>query len=160
MSGQASGQASEPAEKQKLGIETLTSMLLLVSAVAGLVLLQSQIDVFNLGEPGPDARSFPRFVLALLGGALLLRLLAHRGKSDSPVGPARNMAQVTLVAVAMIAAVAMLTPVGFFPSAVLVGIVTTLVLGARRPFLDIGLIVILSAIVTFGARMGLGIPLP
>jgi hypothetical protein len=146
--------------KSLAGMQTLTSSLLLVSAVAGLIMLKSQIEVFRLGEKGPDARTVPALVLGTLVCATLLRLALNRGREENRIGPFLGLVRVLAVASAALVATALMPQVGFFLSAALVGIVTVLAFGGRRIILDLGLTVVLSAVVTYGARHGLNIPLP
>ncbi|NVK40472.1 MAG: tripartite tricarboxylate transporter TctB family protein [Oceanospirillaceae bacterium] len=142
------------------GIQTLTSSLLLVSAIAGLSLLESQIQVFSFGDTGIDARFFPRIVLGLLVLAVLIRLFVHRKTPDMPLGYVSSWLRVGLAAAAVTLGLFLMPSIGFLASAALSGFVTALAFGERRLMFSVGLPLAVAAIVSFGAREGLNIPLP
>lgn len=153
-------QAERRTGGRRPGIGTLTSTLLLVGALAGLGLLHGQVKVFTLGEQGLDARSFPRWALGALAIAAALRLVAGLRRADTPIGPPWALARAGAIAVAMAVALALMPRLGFFAGALVTGATTSLAFGERRWLLDLGIVVVLSAVVTFGARWLLGIPLP
>lgn len=138
------------------GFRTLT--VLLAAAAWGLVSLDSQIEIFGFGASGPDARSFPRVALWLLAAVAALRLILCLRTEDTPLGLSRLGRVLTLTA-SCAAALWAIPHIGFFFGAAGVGIVVALVLGERRPLL-LGLPLVIAAVVTFGGRYGLSIPLP
>ena len=142
------------------GIETVTAALILGAAVAGLALLHGQVEVFTLGEQGLDARSFPRWVLVALAVASAVRLLTGLRRADTPIGAPLAWARAAAIALSMAIGLAVMPRFGFFVGALIVGVTTSFAFGERRWLLGVGIVVVLSAAVTFGARWLLGIPLP
>ena len=141
------------------GFRTLTAGLLLAAAVWGLYNLESQIQVFGFGASGPDARSFPRLALWLLAAVVALRLVLSLRSEDIPLGNPVRLGRVLAVTASSAAALWVMPQVGFFFGAAGAGIVVALTLGERRPLLLV-LPLIVAAVVTFGGRHGLSIPLP
>jgi hypothetical protein len=144
----------------RFGMQTLASGLLLAGSVIGLLILDSQTPIFSFESHWPDARTFPMFALAFLAVATCARLILNFRKAEDPIGPARRVVRVMAVTVAMIVALAALPWIGFFASASIAAIATALALGERRLVYSLGLTLAVAAIVTFGARYGLSIPLP
>ncbi len=142
------------------GIQTLASSLVLVGAIAGLSLLESQIEVFSFGDTGIDARFFPRIVLGLLVLAVLIRLFVHRRTPDMPLGYVSSWLRVGLAVVAVTLGLILMTSIGFLAGAALSGFVTALAFGERRLIFSVGLPLAVAALVVLGAREGLNIPLP
>jgi len=142
------------------GIRTLTCALLLAGAAAGLVLLEAQVPVWNLGGAGPTARTLPRVALALLAAALLLRLVVGLFGTDRPVGSIRDWSPVFLVVIATVAALALMPLAGFIPCAAGLGIIIALAYGERKPVFSIGLPVLAALAIGLGAEHVLNIPLP
>ena len=141
------------------GFRTLTAGLLLAAAVWGLYNLESQIQVFGFGASGPDARSFPRLALWLLAAVVALRLVLSLRSEDIPLGNPVRLGRVLAVTASSAVALWAMPQVGFFFGAAGAGIVVALMLGERRPLLLV-LPLIVAAVVTFGGRHGLSIPLP
>jgi len=141
------------------GFRTLTAGLLLTAALWAVFALNSQIQVFGFGDAGPDARSFPRLVLWLLAGAVALRLILSLRIEDAPLGDMSRLGRVLAVTASTALALWAMRQFGFFAGAAGAGFVVAIVLGERRPLL-LGLPLIVAAIVAYGGRHGLSIPLP
>ncbi|WP_417211165.1 tripartite tricarboxylate transporter TctB family protein [Antarctobacter sp.] len=141
------------------GFFSVTGSLILAAALSALYLLDSQIEVFGFGDAGPDARSFPRAALWLLAGTVALRLVMRLRTQDTPLQPPRRLGRVLAVTACTGAALLAMPQFGFFAGAAGAGIVVALVLGERRPLM-LCLPVIVAAIVAYGGRHGLNIPLP
>lgn len=142
------------------GFRTLTCLVLLAGSLAGLYLLDRQIEVFGFGAQGPDARTLPRIVLWVLTAALLARLAVSWRTPDVYAGPPRRVLRVLIVIATTITALWLMPRFGFFPGAVVAGISVTLSLGERRLLLVVGVPLILATAVFLGGRNGLNIPLP
>lgn len=142
------------------GMPALTSILLLVGALAGLYVADTQIQVFGFGNQWPDARTVPMAVLGLLAVATALRIVLNLNSVELPVGPARSHGRVALVVLSSAAALWSMTYFGFLPGAVFVAFVSTLALGERRPVFVIGLPLVVAFAVYYGGRYGLNVPLP
>lgn len=141
------------------GFRTLTAGLLLAAAAWGLYSLDSQIQVFGFGAAGPDARSFPRVALWLLAAVAALRLVLGLRAEDTPLGNRARLGRVLAVTASCAVALWAMPQTRFFIGAAGAGIVVALVLGERRPLL-LGLPLVVAAVVVYGARHGLRIPLP
>jgi hypothetical protein len=141
------------------GFRLLTTGLLLAAALGAIAVLDQQIEVFGFGDIGPDARSFPRVVLWLLAAVLALRLILNLRSPDTPLGSPVRLGRVLAVLACTAAALWLMPRFGFFIGAAGAGIVVALVLGEKRP-LPMILPVLIAAIVAYGGRHGLGIPLP
>lgn len=148
------GGASRP------GFRALTNGVLLACALGALVLLNTQIEVFSLGDDGPDARSFPKVVLWALVAAVLVRLVTNFRRADIPFGPLVCFGRILGVTLCTCAALWLMPRFGFFAGATLAGIAVALALGERRLMAMVGLPLIVAAIATFGGQYMLGIPLP
>lgn len=142
------------------GFRALTGGILLVGALGALYVLNAQIQVFSLGDAGPSARSFPRWALWVLAAAVLLRLVLSLRVPEIHFGPLRRSGRVLIVTLSTAAALWTMPQFGFFVGAAVAGIVATLAMGERRPLLLIGLPLLVAALVGYGARHGLSIPLP
>lgn len=142
------------------GFRTATGTVLLIGSLAALFVLETQIQVFGFGDSGPDARSFPRMVLWALAVVMVGRLLVSFREKDAPLGPPRRLARVLVLLAITAIALWSMARFGFFPGAALAGITATITLGERRPFFAIGLPVLVAAIVAYGGRHVLSIPLP
>src|SRR3546814_12452688 len=53
-------------QRAHVGLQTITCTLLLLASLVGLTIVKSQVQIFSLGEQGPDARTFPILALGLL----------------------------------------------------------------------------------------------
>ena len=142
------------------GFRTLTGTVLLTGALAAIFTLDAQIQIFGFGDSGPDARSFPRLVLWALAGVVALRLILSVRAAEAPLGPRHRIGRVLGLIFVTGLALWSMPRFGFFPGAALAGIATTVALGERRPLLVMGLPVLVAAIVAYGGRHGLTIPLP
>lgn len=143
-----------------IGTQTLTSSLLLVGAIAGLVLLKSQVPVFGFDDTGPTARFFPRIVLGLLALIVLTRLILNRRRPDEPLGPVSGWIRVAATAIAIAVGLGLMPTIGFFAGAAMAGFATALAFGERRLLFSAGLTLAVAASVTYFARDWLNIPLP
>ena len=141
------------------GFGTLTAGLLLVTTVGAIAALDSQIEVFGFGDAGPDARSFPRAALWLLAAVLALRLARNLRVQDATFGGMSRLGRALAVAATSAVALWAMPLVGFLVAASGLGIVVALLLGERRIVL-LALPVAVAALVTYGGRHGLNIPLP
>jgi len=141
------------------GFRTLTTGLLLAAALGALAVLNSQIEVFGFDNTGPDARTFPRAALWLLAAVLALRLILSLRAADAPLGGISRLGRVLAVSASTAAALLAIPHLGFFAGAAGTGVVVAIVLGEKRP-LPLILPVLIAAIVAYGGRHGLGIPLP
>jgi hypothetical protein len=141
------------------GFRTLTAGLLLAAALWAILDLNNQIEVFGFGDAGPDARSFPRVALWLLATVLAFRLILSLFAQDAPLGGMARLGRVLAVTASAAAALWAMPHLGFFAGAAGAGVVVAIVLGERRPLL-LGLPLIVAAIVAYGGRHGLSIPLP
>lgn len=153
---------SEPGRTRRpfTGAESLTSGLLLVGAVVALAQIGTQIEVVGFDEVGPTARTVPRLALGILVFAVASRLVLNRHRNEHPIGPLGDLSRVLAVAMATLAAILLMPSLGFVPGAALVGIITAVAFGERRWVLALILNVGLAALVGYGARYGLKIPLP
>ncbi|WP_342595941.1 tripartite tricarboxylate transporter TctB family protein [Salinicola lusitanus] len=153
-------ESSQENADRRVGVQTLITSGLLLVALAGLFTLSSQVTVFDFGDSGPDARFFPRLVLALLALMAGLRLWRHRHALETALGSARDWSR-TLFAVVLIGvAIAAMNLVGFLASAAMVGILLSWLLGERRLSLSVVLPLVVAALVTLSARQLLNLPLP
>ena len=141
------------------GFGTLTAGLLLVTTIGAIAALDSQIEVFGFGDAGPDARSFPRAALWLLAAVLTLRLIRNLRVPDAAFGGPSRLGRAMAVAVGTAVALWAMPQVGFLIGASGLGILVALLLGERRILL-LALPVAVAALVTYGGRHGLNIPLP
>ncbi|MFV0662784.1 tripartite tricarboxylate transporter TctB family protein [Denitromonas sp.] len=140
--------------------QALTCGILLVGALGALYVLNAQIQVFGFGDAGPSARSFPRVALWVLAAAVVIRLAQSLRRPDVAFGSLRQIGGVLIVTLSTAAALWSMPRFGFFGGAAVAGIVATLAMGERRPSLLIGLPLLVAAIVAYGGRHGLSIPLP
>src|SRR3546814_18644862 len=76
-------------QRAHVGLQTITCTLLLLASLVGLTIVKSQVQIFSLGEQGPDARTFPILALGLLALAAFSRIVVNRRRTDVSVGPAR-----------------------------------------------------------------------
>lgn len=141
------------------GFRTLTAGLLLAATLWAVFALDSQIQIFGFGDAGPDARSFPRVALWLLAAVVALRLILSLRTEDASLGGTLRLRRVLAVVASTAAALWAMPQFGFFAGAASAGIVVAIILGERRPML-LGLPVIVAAVVAYGGRHGLSIPLP
>lgn len=141
------------------GVRTLTAGFVLAAAMGALYTLESQIEVFGFGAAGPDARSFPSAALWLLAMVATLRMVLSLRTEDAPLGSPARLGRVLAATASCAVALWAMPQVGFFVGAAGTGIVVTLVLGERRP-LVLALPLIVAAVVAYGGRHGLSIPLP
>ncbi|WP_425072117.1 tripartite tricarboxylate transporter TctB family protein [Sagittula sp. S175] len=153
MSSETGGGLSRP------GFRLLTTGLLLAAALGAIAVLDRQIEVFGFGDSGPDARSFPRLAFWLLAAVLALRLVLTLRAGDSPLGRPVRLGRVAAVAVFVAASLWVMPVTGFFVAAAGTGVAVALVLGERRP-LPLIVPVLAAALVAYGGRHGLNIPLP
>jgi len=144
----------------RIGIQTLTSGLLLVGAVVALAVLDKQIQIYGLSTQWPNARTFPMLILGVLALAVLVRLGLNWKQIEAPIGPVSQMARVVALMLAIGTAVAIMPYWGFFSGAIVAAVGTSLALNERRLVMSLGLSLVLAIIVTYGARHGLSIPLP
>ncbi|NVJ93116.1 MAG: tripartite tricarboxylate transporter TctB family protein [Methylocystaceae bacterium] len=144
----------------RIGIQSLTSVILLVSAICALAIVDTQIQVFSLDDEWPNARSFPVLVLGVLTLTILFRLALNWKCEEGPIGPSQQMIRVIALLLTTACALVCIHYMGFLVGVALSAIVTSFALGERRIALTFGLGIILALIVTFGAREGLSIPLP
>lgn len=158
MSAKLSGGAA--ASPRRFGLQSMAVTFLLLLALVGLLTLQSQVLVFDFGDSGPDARFFPRLVLGLLALACGLRLWVRRGSLEDAPGSLLDWARVLLIGLLIAAAVLFMDALGFLLCAAAVGVLLAWVLGERRLLLGLLLPLAVAALVTFGARYALNIPLP
>jgi hypothetical protein len=141
------------------GFRLLTTGLMLAAALGAIAVLDQQIEIFGFGDSGPDARSFPRMALWLLAAVLALRLILGLRQADAPLGRPVRLGRVLAVAAATALALWLMPRAGFFVGAAGAGIVVALVLGEKRlPALILPFFI--AAIVAYGGRHGLNIPLP
>lgn len=158
MSAKLSGGAS--AKPCRFGLQSLATLVILLLALAGLLVLQSQVLVFDFGDSGPDARFFPRLILALLVLAAGLRLWLRRSSVEDAPGPVVHWGRVLLIGLLIAGAVLAMDALGFLLCAAAVGVLLAWVLGERRLLLGVLLPLVVAVLVTFGARYALNIPLP
>ncbi|SPF81754.1 hypothetical protein [Pseudoprimorskyibacter insulae] len=149
---------ASPAKPHRFGASTLTSLGLLVGAIAGLLLLEAQVPLWGFGSNGPDARSFPRVALIVLAGLAGLRLGLGLWRGGAGLGA--GWFRAGLVTAALIAGLWAMPMLGFIPCAAGLGIVTALAFGERKPLALIAVPLIAAAIVGLGARFILAVPLP
>lgn len=147
-------------QKHRFGLPSLASVAILLVALGGLASLQAQVLVFDFGDSGPDARFFPRLVLALLAVAAALRLWLRRAELEEAPGAALDWARVLLVGLLVGGAVLAMDALGFLLCSAAVGIALAWLLGERRLALGLLLPLAVAVLVTLGARHALNIPLP
>lgn len=157
MSGATNGKA---APKRRFGLASLATLAILLVALGGLASLPAQVLVFDFGDSGPDARFFPRLVLALLALAAALRLWLRRAELEEAPGAALDWARVLLIGLLIGGAVLVMDALGFLLCSAAVGIVLAWLLGERRLVLGLLLPLAVAVLVTLGARHALNIPLP
>lgn len=157
MSGATNGNV---AQKRRFGLASLATLAILLVALGGLASLQAQVLVFDFGDSGPDARFFPRLVLALLALAAALRLWLRRAEPEEAPGAALDWARVLLIGLLIGGAVLAMDALGFLLCSAAVGIVLAWLLGERRLVLGLLLPLAVAVLVTLGARHALNIPLP
>jgi len=157
MSGASNGNT---AHKRRFGLPSLATFAILLVALGGLASLQAQVLVFDFGDSGPDARFFPRLVLALLALAAALRLWLRRAELEEAPGAALDWARVLLIGLLIGGAVLAIDALGFLLCSAAVGIVLAWLLGERRLVLGLLLPLAVAVLVTLGARHALNIPLP
>lgn len=153
-------ESSQESADRRAGLQTLITSGLLLVALAGLFTLSSQVTVFDFGDSGPDARFFPRLVLALLALMAGLRLWRHRHAVETALGSARDWRRTLFVVVLVGVAIAAMNLIGFLASAAVVGILISWLLGERRLLLSVVLPLIVAVLVTLCARQLLNLPLP
>src|SRR3546814_13491314 len=78
-------------QRAHVGLQTITCTLLLLASLVGLTIVKSQVQIFSLGEQGPDARTFPILALGLLALAAFSRIVVNRRRTDVSVGPASSL---------------------------------------------------------------------
>ncbi|WFF42026.1 tripartite tricarboxylate transporter TctB family protein [Salinicola endophyticus] len=142
------------------GLQTLICSAILGLAACGLLTLQAQVTVFDFGDPGPDARFFPRLVLWLLILVAALRLWRHRRTPDSALGAAAGWARALAAMLLVAAAIAAMNTLGFIVSVAAVGIVLAWLLGERRLRFSVLLPLVVALAIAWVARHGLHLPLP
>ncbi|WP_277373480.1 tripartite tricarboxylate transporter TctB family protein [Pseudomonas sp. AA-38] len=158
MSAKLSGGAS--AKPCRFGQQSLATLVILLLALAGLLALQSQVLVFDFGDSGPDARFFPRLILALLVLVTGLRLWLRRADLEEAPGAVLDWGRVLLIGLLIAVAVLLMDALGFLLCATAVGVLLAWVLGERRLLFGLLLPLAVAVLVAFGARYALNIPLP
>ncbi|CAM0554910.1 hypothetical protein EHLJMEHL_00498 [Vreelandella titanicae] len=151
---------TKQAALRRHGLETLITAGLLALAIAGLLLLPSQVTVFDFGDGGPDARFFPRLVLSLLAGLAALRLWRARRTLDTGLGAPVAWGRTLIVVTLMAAAIAAMPQIGFLAVTALTGVALAWLLGERRWLPGILLPLAVALAVTLCARHALNLPLP
>ena len=99
-------------------------------------------------------------MLALIVVTVIGRLLFTCRQADDPLGSAAGWMRVLVVGGVVAIALLLMPSIGFLSGACLAGFVTALAFGESRLVYSLGLTLAVAALVTFGAREGLSIPLP
>lgn len=147
--------------RHRIGMRTLTSGLLLASALAGLVMIDSQIQVFSLDQSaGPDAKTVPMVALVLLAAALVLRMVLSFRQPDTPFGSRRDLLGLLAICAATAISLLLMPRLGFIACASFAGAVTALAFGERKIIFWAVLPIALAAFIGILARLALNIPLP
>ena len=146
--------------KREFGMQTLLSLLLIVSAGLGLWVLDTQVEVFSFGDSTYDAQFFPRIILSLIVVTVFCRLILRRREKPVPIGAISSWLRIFVVTFAIIAALLLMPTIGFLAGSFLAAFVTAVAFGERKLLYNVGLPLLVAALVTFGAQKGLNIPLP
>ncbi|MCX2522927.1 tripartite tricarboxylate transporter TctB family protein [Larsenimonas rhizosphaerae] len=144
----------------RFGLQGCTCLGILLVAAIGLLTLQDQVTVFDFGDPGPDARFFPRLVLWLLALGAVLRLWRHRRTAETAIGPAVGWIRVLFVMMLMAVALATMPMLGFIITVATIGIVLAWLLGERHWLFNVALPLIVTIAIFWAGRHLLNLPLP
>lgn len=142
------------------GLQTFTTLGLFILSLVGLSMLHTQVTVFDFGDGGPDARFFPRLILGLLALISALRLWRQYAVPETALGDLRGWCRVAITVIAIAVVVAVMDRVGFLMSVSALGVLLAWLLGERRFLYTLVLPVVITVLVTAGARYILNLPLP
>lgn len=145
---------------RRIGALPLTSLALLVGAIAGLAMLDQQVPVWSLGGTGPDARTLPRLALIILAGAAALRLGVSLWRASDQPEDWRGWLRAGGIVLATGVGLWVMSTVGFIAAAALVGTVTAVTFGERHLLIAVGLPAAVAALVGLAALYALHVPLP
>ncbi|MFC0338877.1 Tripartite tricarboxylate transporter TctB family protein [Kushneria avicenniae] len=152
--------ASSRQGTSRYGLQSWICIGLLIVAVTGLVTLHDQVTVFDFGDPGPDARFFPRLVLWLLTLGALLRLWRYRRTPETAIGDRSGWLRVILVMTLMGVAVATMNVLGFVVTVAATGIFLAWLLGERHWLFNPVLPIAVTMAIAWAGRHMLNLPLP
>lgn len=145
----------------RIGIRTLTCGLLLIGAVCGLMVLDTQVQVFSLdAATGPDARTVPMIAFALLVAALILRIALSFRQQDEAIGTPHELLGFLAICGATALGLFLMPQLGFVACSAFAGAVTALAFGERQIIFWALLPLAVAAFIGFVARWALNIPLP
>ena len=147
--------------KGQIGVQTLVCLLLVIGAIFGLSLLEEQVPVWSFGDSSTfDAQFFPRIILSLIVLSVVIRMVLKFRERDDAIGSFKSWLRVLIVAISVVIALLLMSAIGFLASAFLAAFVTAITFGERNLIYNIGVPLVVAALVTYGARSGLSIPLP
>ncbi|ARS53761.1 hypothetical protein B9G99_13560 [Kushneria konosiri] len=144
----------------RYGLQSCTCLAILLIAVIGLLTLNDQVTVFDFGDPGPDARFFPRLVLWLLALGAVLRLWRHRRVSETAIGPVAGWIRVLFIMMLMAVALATMPLLGFIVTVATIGIVLAWLLGERHWLFNVALPLMVTVAIFWAGQHLLNLPLP
>ena len=144
-----------------LGMQSVSLLALIVASSSGLLLLESQIEVYSFGDSSEiDARFLPKIVLWLLLVTTCIRVALNLNLPQAPLGSLPSWFRVAAVACAMSLSIYLLPKTGFFIGSLGMGVATAFFLGERRLFYCTLIPFCVSVLITVGAKQVLNIPLP
>lgn len=144
----------------RYGLQSFATLGLLILSITGLLMLHTQVTVFDFGDSGPDARFFPRVIFWLLALVSGFRFWRQWSVSETAVGAWGSWFRVVISVISVVIVIAIMGQVGFFISVAGLGILLAWLLGERRLFLSVVIPIVIAALVAYGARYILNLPLP
>lgn len=144
-----------------VGMQSVSLMALIAVSCSGLLLLESQIEVFSFGGSSEvDARFVPKIVLWLLLISTSIRAVLNLGSAQAPIGELSSWLRVAAVTCVLCLGIYLLPVTSFFTGSLSIGVAAAFFLGERRPIFCIIIPLCVSALITLGAKQVLNIPLP